>query len=419
MKSTKWTIAVVIAFLAGAFAVSQGASLFRQESGGGEHSEAREHDDHDNHEAEGEGEHGERHDEREGESRVHLDSDQMAALDITVSTADPADLRAYIEVPGEIQTNADREIHIVPRVAGVVREVRKTLGDQVKEGEVLAVLESRELADMKSNFLAARERIELAESNLERESKLKAKGLATEQEFLEAKQREAEAHIELDSSEQQLYSLGLSSEQVAALPRHAKEGLTNYEIVSPFDGTIIEKHLALGEAVNNDTQLFIIADLRTVWCDLSLYQKDLPHVRQGQDVEVRAENGDVIGQGELSYISALVDEETRTALGRVVLANANGSLRPGTFLTARIACDTESVKIAVLSDAVQSIDDRPTVFVKDGDAFEPRTVTIGRSDGERTEILSGVDPGEEYVARGAFTLKAELAKGSFGDGHNH
>lgn len=417
MKSTKWTVAAVLAFLAGALVFGQGAGLFPRESGSKEeHSETREHDGHDE---EGHDEDAETSDEHEGESRVHLNEGQMTALNISLRSAGPADLQSFIEVPGEIQTNADRVIHVVPRVAGVVREVRKTLGDAVSKGEILAILESRELADMKSKFLAARERIELAESNLERESKLKKKGLATEQEYLEARQSAAEAHIELDSSEQQLYSLGLSREQVDGLPRHAKEGLTGYEIVSPFAGTIIEKHLALGEAVSNDTQLFIIADLSTVWCDLGLYQKDLPFLRTGQDVEIRGEHGGLVGSGKLSYISALVDEETRTALGRVVLLNPDGNLRPGTFLTARIAHDTETVKIAVASAAVQTIDDQPTVFVKEGDAFEPRTVTLGRTDGEQTEILSGVAPGEDYVAQGAFILKAELAKGSFGDGHNH
>jgi cobalt-zinc-cadmium efflux system membrane fusion protein len=189
--------------------------------------------------------------------------------------------------------------------------------------------------------------------------------------------------------------------------------------VAPFDGTIIEKHVALGEAHKEDAEMFLIADLSSVWVNLGVYQKDLPSIRVGQSVVVSAGHGIPDMTGRIGYIGPLVGEQTRTATARVVLPNRGGQLRPGLFVTGRVTLSTVPVPILVPRSALQTIDDKTVVFVKDGDDFEPRPVIVGRSNGTHVEITSGLEPGQKYVSAGAFTLKAQLAKGSFGDGHGH
>ncbi len=358
-------------------------------------------------------------DEHKKEQAVRLSEAEKKEFDIEIATAGPGKLKMYVSLPGEIALNADRRVHIVPRVAGVVRQVNKTLGDQVRAGEVMAVLESRDLADMKSAYLAANERVALAEITFRREENLWKKKITAEQDYLQAKQALAEAQIELRSAEQKLHALGFSHDYMAQLPKQADASFTRYTITAPFDGAVIEKHITLGEMLKDDATAFVVADLRSVWVDLRVYQKELPYVRRGQPVVISAGRGIPDAEGKISYVGPLVGEQTRTALARVVLPNPDGQWRPGLFVTGKIVVENSDVPLLVPKSALQTIEERPAVFVETAEGLKPRNVTIGRSNETHVEITSGLASGERYVTRGAFTVKAQLSKGAFGDGHGH
>jgi cobalt-zinc-cadmium efflux system membrane fusion protein len=350
---------------------------------------------------------------------LRLTEAQRKEFGIELATAGPGQLKVQVELPGEIVPNADRVAHVVPRVPGVVREVRKVLGDHVRKGEVLLVLDSKELADIKAAFLSAREKLDLAQSNYDREEDLWKKKISPTQDYLQAKQAFTEARIELRSAEQKLHALGFSDAYLAQLPSQPDVSYIRFEVIAPFDGVIIEKHVALGETQKEDAESFRIADLRSVWVNLGVYQKDIPSIRAGQSVVVSAGHGIPDLTGEISYIGPLVGEQTRTATARVVLPNRGGQLRPGLFVTGRVTLSTVPVPVLVPRTALQTIDEKTVVFVEDEAGFEPRTVTVGRSNGTHVEITSGLESGQKYVSAGAFTLKAQLAKGSFGDAHGH
>ncbi len=394
------------------FAIALAAVLavytIRADAGGGM-------DDHGHEEESKEHGGGEEHEEEV----VRLSREEMKEFGVEIRTAGPEKLRIYISLPGEVKTNADKLAHIVPRVSGVVRDVRKRLGDKVRRGEVMAVLESRELADAKSAYLAAIERFSVAEADFRREENLWKKRISPEKNYLRARRMLAEARIELRSAKQKLFALGLPDEYIASLSDHPEASYTRYEITAPFDGTVIEKHIALGEAVEADSTVFVVADLSTVWVDLSVYQKDLPLVRVGQEVVLSAGYGIEDATGRISYVGPVVGEETRTAIARVVLPNRDGRWRPGLFVTGRIAVDEITVPVAVPRSAVQEVEGRPSVFVETDEGFVPRVVNTGRKDTSKVEISSGLEPGERYVAKGAFILKAQLSKGAFGEGHSH
>lgn len=359
------------------------------------------------------------HDEHGEKGVVRLGDAELKEFGIEVGTAGPGNLKVQVSLPGEVVANADRLAHIVPRVSGVVREVRKSLGDRVRKGEVMAVLESRELADAKAAFLNATEKLALARTNFAREEDLWKKRISPEQDFLQANQVLAEARIELRSAEQKLHALGFSDEYLAQLPSQPDMSYTRSEIVAPFEGTVIEKHISTGETRKDDAEVFIIADLSSVWVNLSVYQKDMPYIRKGQPVVVSAGHGIPDMSGVISYIGPLVGEQTRTAVARVVLPNKGGNLRPGLFVTGVITVDSVPVSLLVPKTAVQTVEDKPSVFLKTGEGFLLQPVTIGRANDTHVEITSGLAPGAHYVKSGAFTLKAQLSKGAFGDGHGH
>jgi cobalt-zinc-cadmium efflux system membrane fusion protein len=197
------------------------------------------------------------------------------------------------------------------------------------------------------------------------------------------------------------------------------ESLAPFQVKTLISGTVISKHITLGEAVSRERDTFVIADLRTVWVDITLYQRDLDRVRTGQVATIFVGHGRSRVDGTISYITPVVDEATRTATARVVLSNESGRWRPGMFVTAEILIDRVDADIAIPKTALQTLDEHTVVFVETDVAFEARAVTLGRAGGQLVEVLSGLAPGERYVRRGGFTLKAELGKAALGDGHAH
>jgi cobalt-zinc-cadmium efflux system membrane fusion protein len=358
------------------------------------------------------------HDEHE-ERMVVLSEAEMKEFGVEIGSAEPGMLKVHVGLPGEVVSNPDRLAHLAPRVSGIVREVRKNLGDQVRTGEVMAVLESRELADVKSGYLAAKERLALAQANFRREEDLWKQKVSAEQEYLEAKQTLAEARIELNSAEQKLHALGFSEAYLTDLPSHPDVSYTRYRIVAPFEGTVIAKHITLGEKLENDAEAFVIADLSSVWVNLSVYQKDLPFVSVGQPVTISPKEGSLETSGTISYMSPLIDEKTRTAAARVVLANPDGHWRPGLFVSGRVTVDAVEVPILAPQSALQQVDGSTCIFAETEEGFEPKPVKTGRANNTHIEILSGLEPGKRYVTSGAFTLKSELGKEAFGDGDDH
>ena len=378
--------------------------------------------DHDAHQEEETGhveDDGQEGDEEHGEDVLSLSAAELKEFGIELATAAAGPLDQYAELPGEIVLNADRLAHVVPRIPGVVREARKSLGDSVKAGDVMAVIESRELADATADYLASSERQTLALANFQREERLWQKKVTSEQEYLDARQALAEARIELNSAKQKLHALGLSDAYLKQLPNHPDATYTRHEIRAPFAGTIIEKHLTLGENLNEDAEIFTIADLSSVWVDINVYQKDLAQIRKGQTVMIEIGHGIPDAIGEIAWVGPLVGEATRTAKARVVLANPDGVLRPGFFVTAKVVVANTSVGIVVPKSALQTVENRTVVFVQDEDGFEPRPVQTGLKNATQVEILTGLEVGQSFVYKGAFTLKAQLSKGAFGDGHNH
>jgi membrane fusion protein, heavy metal efflux system len=348
------------------------------------------------------------------EARVTVSDAAAKTAGIEIKTAGPGKIRSALELPGEIQFNQDRLAHVVPRLAGVVAQSLKNLGDNVRKGEVLAVLESQTLADLRSEYFAAQKRVAMTETTFKREKQLWEEKISAEQDYLASRQALGEAQIALRNAQQKLLALGIPR---ASIARGGADGLTRYEVRAPQDGTVIEKHLSVGEAVKEDADVFVIADLSTVWAEITVYPKDLNLVKLGQKVTVKASGLDAEASGEIAYVGALVGEQTRSAKARGTLQNPDRSWRPGLFVTVSLIQSDAQVPVAVPVDAIQTVRDWKVVFGRFGDVFEARPVELGRSDGKWVEVKSGLTAGTQYAASNSFIIKADIGKA--GASHDH
>ena len=294
------------------------------------HDEGHEHADGEHH-AHGEGHAHESGDHAHEEGVVTLTHEALEANKVVVATAGPQIVATEIELPGEIILNADRVAHIVPRFPGIVQKVNKNLGDTVRAGDVLAVIQSN----------------------------------------------------------------------VSAAP---------YEVTAMLDGTVIEKHVALGEFARDDADIFVVADLSTVWVNISVYARFLGDLRKGQTVRITSSGLRESATGKIDYIGPIVGESTRTGVARVVLPNPGHAWQPGLFVTAHVMTADATAAIAVPDAAVQTIDGREVVFVRRNGSFVARPVVTGRRGHDLIEIVEGLAAGEQYVAEGSFIFKAELGK---------
>lgn len=345
------------------------------------------------------------------EARVRLVPEVADTVGIEVETAGATHIQSVLELPGEVALNADRVCQVVPRVSGVIAESRKDLGDRVQAGEVIAVLSSRELADARSRYLVHLNREELARSTFERTKNLWEQKVSPEKEFLDAQKAFQEAKIERLASSQKLRALGLSENDLSHIRNNPEGSMTEYELRAPFDGVVITKHMSTGQFVQDNANILGIADLSSVWVDITVYADNLNAVRSGQRVTVTSDSTGLTASGVISYVGPLVGEKSRTAKARLVIENPDGKWRPGMFVTVKLVKEETQVPVAVKTEAVQTLERfGPSVFVRYGDYYEVRPVELGRSDSHHVEVQKGLSPGEKYASARSFIIKSEMGK---------
>src|SRR6516165_7420935 len=254
--------------------------------------------------------------------RVDLNEKKIENANLDMEVADPAKVKATLELYGKITLNEDSVANVPARYPGVARAVYKRLGDQVGKGEVLAMIESN-------------------------------------------------------------------------------DSLRNYQVASEISGTIIKKEVAVGEVVRDDRPIFTVADLRTVWVDLSVFPQYFMRVKEGQVVEIKYIDNKAIG-GKITYIAPFGSENTQSLLARAVVQNPDGLLRPGLFVTAELQVEEINASVAVRPAAIQTVNEKTVVFVAEGAAFEAREVNLGSKDDSYVEVTSGLSVGDRYVARNSF-----------------
>jgi cobalt-zinc-cadmium efflux system membrane fusion protein len=197
----------------------------------------------------------------------------------------------------------------------------------------------------------------------------------------------------------------------------SNESLHPYELRARQAGTVIAKNVAPGEFATSERELFAIADLASVWADLDVNRRDSGRLRAGQRVHIDSGDGAPPAETTLSYLSPVGSVNTQTLLVRAVLPNPDGSWRPGLFVSAEVEVAAAEAPVAVAAAAVQRLRDWDVGFLAEDGVFEAQPVALGRRDANWVEVVSGLAPGQRYVAAGSFVLKAEAGKS--GASHDH
>jgi len=278
---------------------------------------------------------GERHEFgfEQHEFRVDLSQAAVERADIVAEPAGQARIDMRVNSPGEVRLNRERVLIVRPRFAGVVTKMGKRLGDPVKEGEVLAVIQSN-------------------------------------------------------------------------------TSLTEYNITASMAGHIVARNGMVGSAVDQQSVLYTVADLSSVWVDFAIYPQHVGVIKRGQLATITAATrSELVAEGEVSYVGPLLEEDTRVSQGRILLPNNDGNWQPGLYVNVSAIVDHAEVAVAVPDMAIVRSKFGPAVFVADGSSFEIQPVVTGRSDGVLTEIVDGLNAGDLVVTKNAYLLKAELGRG--------
>lgn len=197
----------------------------------------------------------------------------------------------------------------------------------------------------------------------------------------------------------------------------SNESLQTYEVKSEIAGTIIDRDVMLGEFVDNQRTMFVVADLSDVWVDFIVHRQDFPQLKAGQSVTIHADEGIESIDATLSYLSPFSAEGSQTMMARAVVPNPKGELRPGLFVSGDVVYEEIEVPVAVKASALQTFRDWDVVFVRVGDLFEAMPFEIGRRDAEWIEVIEGIPAGIDYAAENSFIIKADVMKS--GATHDH
>lgn len=342
------------------------------------------------------------------EARVSISDKQILLNGIEVLTAGPTKIKSTLRLQGEIKLNADKSVQVVPRVGGMVESVLANAGDKVRKGQVLATISSQAIAATRSDLSAAQKKLNLARATFAREKQLWEEKISAEQDYLQARHDMQEAEINLSRVEQKLGALGAGT---------SGAGQARYEIRSPIAGVVTNKQISQGQTVSETNSLFEVADLSSVWVEMIIYAKDINTVKAGQKVTVKATAFDAETVGTISYVSAMVGEQSRTAMARVVLANPARTWLPGLPVNIELIAEEIEVPLAVSVEGIQTVRDSTVVFGRYGDYFEARPLQLGRRDDRHVEVLQGIPAGTKYAAGNSFLIKADIGKA--GASHDH
>ncbi|HEY4832099.1 MAG TPA: efflux RND transporter periplasmic adaptor subunit [Waddliaceae bacterium] len=353
------------------------------------------------------GAHGDHHEESVAPEEFNWTKEKTEFADIQVQIAGVGEIKNFIQVAGKIIIHPDHLAYVTPKIHGAVWEIRKNLGDWVERGEVLAIIESREIAEAKANYLATAKKLTLHQTVLKKEEMLRE--ISPEQDYLNAKLTAEETAIQLRLAIQGLYALGFTEQEINKIGQDTSGNLRFYAMKAPLTGKVLQRNLTLGELCDHATKAFTIANFDKVWVEMSIPQNNVHYLKEGLPVEITGACGKK-GTVQICQFNPIISEETRTATAIAVVDSMTVTWTPGEFITAHVLTDVTKVPIVVPWEAIQHIKGEHYIFVEKGSEFVPSIVKIGKIDDRNVEIVSGLNEGEGYAACNTFCLKAELEK---------
>jgi cobalt-zinc-cadmium efflux system membrane fusion protein len=364
------------------------------------------------------------HGGKAGEHRagLKLGAAEAGRAGIKLETLAASALVDTVTMTATIRANDDRVVRIAPRVEGRVTAVSAALGDRVRAGQTLAILDSLVIAEAASAWVQAQASYRIAESDFKRAEALNADEIIPKKEFLRTRSDLEKAALALRAAQGRLKLLGVAEPRGDGTSL-AETSESKFHVIAPFAGVVIEKKAALGQLASPSETLFVLADLSRVWVEADLNEALLAKVQLGAlaTLDVPAYPGERF-TGKVTYIAAVLDKDKRTVPTRIEVDNRDGRLKPEMFVTATISSSGKAARpaIGVLSvpdEAIVLMQGLPTVFVFEHEVYEQRAIESGDKVGGRTVVKSGLAAGEQVVTAGAYALKARVLKSQISDEH--
>ncbi|KQB55901.1 MULTISPECIES: efflux RND transporter periplasmic adaptor subunit [Acidovorax] len=349
--------------------------------------------------------------EAKEEKGQKLTAEEQALAGIKFEEVSSRTFEDSVSVTATIRPNQDRIAKIAPRVEGRIVSVSANLGDNVRAGQSLAIMDSLAIGEAQSALLRAQSSERVAQADFKRAESLSAEEIIPQKELLRSRGELERASAESRAASDRLRLLGGSASA-------SGRAQSTFALTAPFAGTVIQKKATIGELGSPAEAVFTIADLSKVWIEANLTDDLLSKVKTGAaaTVTVGAYPGERFS-GRVAYIANVLDKDSRTIAARIEVPNKDGRLKPEMFATANIATGGQLEAISVPDGAILLLQGQPTVFVSEGGSFQPRAIETGEKISGRTVIKSGLKPKEQVVAAGAYALKARMLKSQIGDAH--
>ncbi|NOT18768.1 MAG: efflux RND transporter periplasmic adaptor subunit [Sideroxydans sp.] len=344
--------------------------------------------------------------EPKSDGKINLSAEELQQSNITVTKIQLEQVADQLILSANITANQDRIAFVAPRVEGKLIKVTANLGDQVKTGQSLAVIDSIQMGEARAEYRHAQSELKLAEANFQRTDKLYKDEVVPQRQWLEVKNAYERAQTTARESADHLHILVGSSDT----------GISTFVITAPFSGVVIEKDAVMGELAKPEGKLFTIADLSTVWIEADVSEKDLGKLTIGSPATVTVSSfPDESFKGKVSYVSSIFDKETRTVKARIELPNPARKLRIDMFARAVIDLTSSREALILPQEAVLLVQGQSTVYVQTEGGFEARAVEVGEQLNKGVVITSGLKAGEQVVTGGAYALKSRQLKSQIGD----
>lgn len=343
---------------------------------------------------------------KSGSAGIHLSAEELQQSNIKVKDIQLEKVSDQLVLSANITANQDRIAFVAPRVEGKLIKVTANLGDQVKAGQALAVIDSVQMGEVRAEYRKAQSELKLAEANFRRIDKLYKEEVVPQRQWLEVK----------NAYERAQTSNRAGADHLRILAGAADTGVSTYVITAPFSGVVIEKDAVMGELAKPEGKLFTIADLSTVWIEADVSEKDLGKLTVGSPATVTVSSfADESFKGKVSYISSIFDKQTRTVKARIELPNPDRKLRIDMFARAMVDLTSSREALILPQEAVLLVQGQSTVYIQTENGFEARPVEVGEQLNKGVVITSGLKSGEQVVISGAYALKSRQLKSQIGD----
>jgi membrane fusion protein, heavy metal efflux system len=332
-----------------------------------------------------------------------IPADQMSHVQIV--TIAPGKLTRTLRLTGSVAFNAFKTTPVITQVGGPVGRILVIPGEYVRAGQPLLEVSSPDYSLLLASYVKARDTLRVATENYQRAQDLYAHHAIAQRDLLQAESDQVQAQADANAAIQGMKVLGINDPEALAKQPTA---FSQIPLLAPIGGEVVERLVSPGQVLSaGSTQAFTISDTSTVWVLADIYQADLAYIHMGDRVTVQTDAYPAAFQGRISYISPALDPNTRTLQARIVVDNPGDKLKKDMYVTVSVTAGVIPNAIAVPDAAILRNDENePFVYIENAPgSFGRREVQIGQSEAGKTEILSGLTPGEKVVADGSLFLQ--------------